>query len=503
VAYRIDTTTVAKQLNEVRLEHLPNLIIDKCLTGCAKELSATADMILSGVMTLPHETLAMPKKKFEPRPVTVASTAARVAYTALVHSIRDSLGPESRNADNRQKHESFTARNESNYIVEFDIVSFYEYVDHDILSQQLLTHTLNPEAVQSLHNALRSVSQSGRGLPQLLSASDHLSDVYIGALERRLARDGYATVRYADDFKTACPDWETANAIVERAAEYARELGLVLSSEKTVIKKRSTIMAEEEIKARFINRYHDTAQSTKLVESFLWRRYGEFFRVTETLEDEGAMKPTMWRLVHDWHRVVSEVAPEDSFHADVLYRPLLGQALGTLVEYDERLPDDLLHDIVFKHPLFLVPVCEYLSARAVSLKQPEDPWETLRVLAFMGRQSPWAKLWLLETVAGMDAYKANSSGYLPVMRWVEQQVNDRHEVVRAQAAWAASSHARLSEGTLTSLYTHASPLSQHALAACMGIQEGFGRGIVQSVQQDGPMNRKAFEWAQNERASTT
>ncbi|MFH9496216.1 reverse transcriptase domain-containing protein [Streptomyces globisporus] len=503
MAYRIDTRAVAQNLDAVKFQNLPALIIDQCLTGCANELSAIADMVLSGAVTLPSETLAMPKKKFEPRPVTVTSTAARVAYTALVNSISDSLGPRSRDEDNRQKHESFTARNESNYIVEFDIVSFYEYVDHDILSQQLLSHTLNSEAVQKLRRVLLSVSKGNRGLPQLLSASDHLSDVYIGTLERRLARDGYPTVRFADDFKAACPDWETANVIIERAAEYARELGLVLSSEKTVIKKRATIMSEEESKARFINDYHEETTSTQLVNTFLWSRYDDLIEEAETLRDREAMEPTMWSLVDDWHRLVKSVAPEDSFRVDVLYRPLLSKALGLLEEHDERLSDEVLQEIVFKHPLFLIPVCDYVSARVVTHAPLEDPWQTLHTLVNMGRQSPWAKLWLLDSVARTNIRKSNSWHYVPVMNWVDQQVSDRHEVVRAQAAWAASCHERLSESTLMDLYTHASPLSQHALAACMGKQQGFGKGIMQSVKQDGPLNRKAFEWAENGKTSTS
>ncbi|MEU8832762.1 RNA-directed DNA polymerase [Streptomyces sp900116325] len=500
MAYRIDTISVAKELDSVKLEHLPGLIVDECLTDCAKELSATADMILSGAMTLPHETLAMPKKKFEPRPVIVASTAARVAYTALVNSVSDSLGPKSREEENWQKHESFTARNESNYIVRFDIVSFYEYIDHDVLSQQLLTHTLNPEAVQKLGRVLNSMTKTGRGLPQLLSASDHLSDVYISTLERRLARDGYPTVRYADDFTAACPDWETANVIIERAAEYARDLGLVLSSEKTVIKKRSTIIAEAEAGARFINDYIETAKSALMVEVFLWSRYGEMAKESQTPDDKEAMEATMWSLVHDWYKRVTEVEPEDSFHVEGHYRPLLRKAIGLLRGCEERIPEDILHEIVFKHPLFLDSVCGYVTARAETYPR-EDPWKAIHKLSAMGRQSPWAKLWLLDTVARTNV--RNSWSYLPVLDWVDQQVGDRHEVVRAQAAWAASCHGRLSEGNLTKLYTHASPLSQHALAACMAKQEGIGKGIIQSIKQDGPMNRKAFDWVQNKENSTS
>ncbi|WP_329127325.1 reverse transcriptase domain-containing protein [Streptomyces sp. NBC_01465] len=493
---QIDTFSVAKDLSSVQLDRLPNLIIDECLQDCAKEISATADMILLGDFHLPYETLAMPKKKFEPRPVTVASTPARVAYAALVNSVSDSLGPKSREDGNLAIHKSFTVRNESNYFVDFDIASFYEYIDHGILAQQLLTRTLNSEVVEKFMRILKSLTKGARGLPQLLSASDHLSDSYISALERRLVRNGYSVVRYADDFTVACPDWEAANVIIERAAEYARDLGLVLSSEKTNIRKRATIIATEESEARFINRYSETAENKLVTRIFTTGRYGEFIEELETFSEKEAAEGTMWSLVRDWYEVMERAAPEDSFRVEGHFRTFLGVAVDRLRGHDERIPDSILEEIVFKHPLFLDSVCEYVATRAHTHESREDPWESMRILSNMGRQSPWAKIWMLDTIARTHTRKMDSCNYSPVMNWVDAQVEDRHEVVRAQAAWAASCHGRLSESALTGAYTHASPLSQHALAACMGKQGGMGNGIVQAIRQDGPLNRKAFEWAQ-------
>lgn len=498
---RIDTFSIAKDLDSVKLKRTPTLIIDECLKGCAKEVSATADMILTGEVTLPHETLSMPKKRFEPRPVTVASTAARVAYTALVNSIGDSLGPKSREDGNWLKYSSFTARNESDYFVGFDIASFYEYVDHEILSQQILARTLDSESVRRLEHLLKSLTKGKRGLPQLSPASDHLSDSYISALERRLVRHGYSVVRFADDFTAACPSWESANVIIERAAEYARDLGLVLSSEKTSIKKRATIIANDESAARFINDYFEAAKSELLAQVFLWGDYRETTEEPDEPDTREAMNMTMWSLIHDWYKLVTGAEPEDSFHIEGHYRNFLRNALGWLREHEKRIPEPILQEVVFKHPLFLDSVCGYVAARAETHGLWEDPWETLNNLSAMGRQSPWAKLWLLDTIAQTHTLKEISRNYSPVMAWVDNQVSDRHEVVRAQAAWAASCHGRLSENNLTKLYTHASPLSQHALAACMANQEGIGKGIVQAIKQDSPMNRKAFEWAQEKGTS--
>lgn len=497
---RIETAGVANRLESVRLERLPPLIIDECLTDCTKELSDTADMILSGRISLPHETLAMPRKRFGPRPVTVSSTAARVAYSALVEGLGKSLGPRSRDDGNWETFKSFAIASEAEYIAKFDIASFYEYIDHQLLTQQVLSHTLNPESIEQLTAVLGSVIGGARGLPQLLTASDHLSDAYISKLERRLVRDGYSVMRFADDFTAACDSWETANVIIERAAEYARDLGLVLSSEKTTINKRATLIAAEQSEAQFINDSFEAARSA-LSQLFLWGDYGDEIAEVDEPDEREAMKATMWSLLHGWLGAVTSAAPEDAFRLEGHYRTFIPSALGWLRGHSERLPEKILHEIVFKHPLFLGSVCGYVLSREEDTHGLlEDPWETICGLTAMGRQSPWAKLWLLDTVA--KTHERGSWDYQPVMEWVDRQLEDRHETVRAQAAWAAACHGRLSEKSLTSLYTRATPISQPALSACMAQQgSSIGKGVVNSVKQDGPTMKKAYEWVENQKDS--
>lgn len=499
---RIDTLAVAKDLESIRFERLPALIIDECLDGCAKELSATADMVMAGKLILPHETLAMPKKRFGPRPITVNSAAARVAYLALVRHLGDALGPQSREDENWKAYDAFALDSESEYIVRFDIASYYEFIDHGILAEQVLKHTLDPDSVEKLELVLKSVVGGRRGLPQLLAASDHLADVYIGPLERRLIRDGYSVARYVDDFTVPCAGWEAANIVIEKAAEYARGLGLVLSSEKSSISKRATLIGAKEAEARFIDDFRTDAE-VELSDVFLWRDYDEMLTEEEVDEDE-TMKAAMWDLLHQWLATVRKAEPEDSFHLEGHYRTYLPGALVWLRGHAQRVSDEILREVVFKHPLFLGSVCGYVKSRAEKFGTWEDPWVTLHALTAMGRQSPWAKLWLLDAVGEITARVAFSGSYEPVMAWVSRQLEDRHETVRAQAAWAAACHSRLSEQSLTSLYARATPISQAALAACMAKQDdGISGAIVNALKQDGPMMRKAYEWAKQGEGSAT
>jgi hypothetical protein len=336
------------------------------------------------------------------------------------------------------------------------------------------------------------------GLPQLFPASDHLADVYIGPMERRLTRDGFVVARYVDDFTVPCDDWETANVVIERAAEYARNLGLVLSSEKTSISKRSTLISAEQSEARFIDEYFQAAK-IEISEVFLWGDYGDL--EVSTLDDSEAMRATMWSILHDWRDKLKAVEPEDAFLEEGHFRTYLSSALGWLRTHEERVSDEILHEIVFKHPIFLVATCGYIAARAETAPLWENPWKSLHKLALMGRQSAWAKLWILETVSQLHEWTRQTTHYKAVMHWVDQQLTDRHEIVRAQAAWAMARHGRLTEARLVDLYTHATTISQSALAACMGKQGGFSTATIRAVTGDGPMLRKAYEWSQDQETS--
>jgi hypothetical protein len=457
-------------------------------------------MILKGDLSHPFETIAMPKKRFGPRPVTISSTASRVAYLALVDSMAEDLGPQSRADGNWEEFKAFALKSEGRYVVKFDIASFYEYVDHELLKQRVLEHTLKPESVTVLQNVLESVTDGKRGLPQLFPASDHLADVYIGQMERRLIRDGFKVARYVDDFTVPCDDWETANTVVERGAEYARNLGLVLSSEKTSITKRETLILAEQSEAQFINEYFQAVKD-ELSQVFMWGPYGDLDSETITPDDNEAMMATMWSLLYEWKAKLESVEPEDAFHEEGHFRAYLSSALGWVRGNTARVSDDVLHEIVFKHPLFLVGVCGYVSFRATTFPFKENPWASIKKLVFMGRQSAWAKLWLLDTVSQLHSWKWPSADYAAVMTWVNLQLRDRHEIVRAQAAWAAACHGQFTEDRLVSLYTQATPISQPALAACMGRQGGIGSATVKSITDDGPMLRKAHEWAQEKEAS--
>jgi RNA-directed DNA polymerase len=118
----------------------------------------------------------------------------------------------------------------------------------------------------------------------------------------------------------------------------------------------------------------------------------------------------------------------------------------------------------------------------------------------MGRQSPWFKLWLLHAIEQIAPVTFTSQGSLGA--WMQEQMTDRHETVRAQAAWLCATRGVLTTEKLADLYKNASVISQPALAAAAVRQGNLPNNVVKAVSEDSALNREASKWAANLLAST-
>lgn len=180
------------------------------------------------------------------RPVPILDIVDRVAYRAITNRIFQSLEKADRSQEAYKKflegpidlafsgENSFTlASSEIEYVVESDIVAFYEYIDHTVLQRELELQTGEIEFVRSLIQLVEGVQGRKFGLPQLLDPSDWLSDVYIQVVERDLLRRGLHVYRYNDDFRIPVREYADALDAIELLEECARDVGLVISGHKT------------------------------------------------------------------------------------------------------------------------------------------------------------------------------------------------------------------------------------------------------------------------------
>lgn len=132
-------------------------------------------------------------------------------------------------------------RNQSNaYIASTDITAYYQYIDHDVLADELIAQTGDFHAVTALTDLLHQVMGGRVGIPQVHSSSDILGDTYIDPIRRTLIRAGYDAYSYADDFRIGCHNLGSARAALELCSAAAHELGLVLNDAKTFTYGRDT-----------------------------------------------------------------------------------------------------------------------------------------------------------------------------------------------------------------------------------------------------------------------
>ena len=204
--------------------------------------------LAAGLVAVPSTAVNARKPSLGVRPVPIMGIGERVAYRAIAaHVLRD-IEPVDRSADAYRDFlhgpiefalasgsGSFRTLGTAHigYVVEADVAAFYQYIDHEILRQQLEMHTGEIEAIDLLIELLRETEQRAFGLPQLIDPSDWLSEIYAQYIERDLLRRGLHVWRFNDDFRIGCVSYTDALDAIERLEEAARSIGLSLSDGKT------------------------------------------------------------------------------------------------------------------------------------------------------------------------------------------------------------------------------------------------------------------------------
>lgn len=415
-------------------------------------------------------------------------------YDTLVNELRATLPPESRTPENWASFRVFGLPDSSDspkYVVTIDIASMYEYVDHEVLRRELLIQSQDVLTVEATMQLLSEAFGFARGLPQMMTSSDLLADVYLGILERALLRQGHPVARYADDFKVLVADWATANQVIEHAAEVARGIGLILSSEKTSINKTAKMADDEIVLQAIFDKYFALAQLDLTTFDDLMDWYGEPTPVAELPDDQSAAEEAFRRVLGDWTK---------RGRRSKLPNRLVAKSLWSLQRAPGRLSDKILTQLVFLEPLKLSSVILYLRERS---DEPPAHWRSVSKLVAMERQSPWAKLWLLNFIATLP-YDDSSKHARRSQRWTENQLIDDHEVVRAEAAWALARWGALTQAGLERLFSSATSITRPGLAAAWGRTGARpDHDLARAIVGSSPLVRYAFEWGADQHAAAS
>lgn len=196
----------------------------------------------------PASVLLVDKNRRGTRPMSELSLSDRVLYRALVNLISQTL-PEwlVTRMPIAEFRESPLSSSGVRYISKADVASYYEFIDHDMLHDELLSQTGESAAIGALTHLLERVMGRRVGLPQIHKASDILGDAYIDPVRRQLRRSGFEAYTFSDDFLIASPSLAAARNALEACATAVRGRGLVLNESKTFtygVRKYRTSLSE-------------------------------------------------------------------------------------------------------------------------------------------------------------------------------------------------------------------------------------------------------------------
>jgi RNA-directed DNA polymerase len=387
----------------------------------------------------PGELIQVPKRRRGLRPVTVTDFAARVVYRALIAPLEPELPQVDRSFERKKEIERAPLEHPgTTHVLISDVAAFYDFVDHGLLEEELVSQTGESTLADVITQFLHGVMGRDFGLPQVLHASDVLSETFIDIAERRLLRAQLPVWRYNDDFYVAATSWPEANIALELLDREIRRLGLTLNETKTLplrADRYSEWLARPETLWNEIN---------ENVEIDL-RAVGFYADEEDPPEvpDEAVLELAALRALEV---AIPGLEQEDRLQVEV-NRQLAVFSINALrlVQSNGGLP--FVRPLLSSEPQLTHHVSGYLESIAA-----DHPDELLgmyeQLLADQGVYiSPWQGLWLFEPLRRAQEMPPS------IVEWVTTFLEPTHpDFIRARSALALAEKQMVAEATLAELY---------------------------------------------------
>lgn len=126
------------------------------------------------------------------------------------------------------------------HVVDADIQSYFDSIPHARLTERIEERISDGRLLELLAGWLRQDIVQGLerwtptgGTPQGAVISPLLANIYLHSLDVRMAQQGFAMVRYADDFVIMCRTAEDAMRALEEVKAWTRDNDLSLHPDKT------------------------------------------------------------------------------------------------------------------------------------------------------------------------------------------------------------------------------------------------------------------------------
>lgn len=437
------------------------------------------------------------------RPVPYWGTLERIAYRALTTTALHGVAPHDRSPEayldfvaapvkyardrqpprkRRKPSLLFLGKTPVNYVVKSDLTAFYQFIDHAVLAEELLLLGVDFEVIEALMELLAESQGRYYGLPQLLDASDMLSELYADRIERDLLRSGLAVWRFNDDFRIACDTYADALNAIEALDAAARRVGIVLSESKTFTVGIVTYLldtlglsAPASGKAVDLDDVEDQVgdYTDEFGEEDADVAYEAIERMVETQSDDPD-----GRAIN-----LNDLRTQDI--------RVLRRALNGLTKASDTRALKQIVTLAIYAPSLTPTLIRYLRAVGKNLASHDDAWleivKTVDDLVHRVSLNNWQKLWLVDVLRDLALLGGDLGDTDEVNRWVEWVDDLRRdtasEALRAGAIRALAAQGRMSVTDVVSSADRASDALLHIYTAAGTEGAGYLTGNEQTRAQ--------------------
>lgn len=485
---------------------------DRALRGNEETVAAWMTSVMRREVAVDPEEIVLARKLGRgARPCAILGLKERLLYRAAGSLIEDVTGPSDRSQDAYEAFQQAPADFEGcRYVLKADIASYYQYVDHERLVDEVVARTGDDLAVGLAVELLGETSGRQFGLPQLSSVSDVLADVYIDPMRRHLVRSGLAVWSFADDFRVACRSYDEALQALEAADEGARLLGLVLNEMKTatpgVDKYRDSLTAvRDRERALFadldVEDLGEPGPSEYADEDDLGEGANEPTLLDEDDFDEGdtgsedeieegavseAQLLAASKVIDLWVQEEEDEDTQRSEPASVTAK-LLGKALRVFAKgQDARALEHIASMLVYE-PSLTPTIARYVRTCGGSARN--EARDTLDDVCESGILSTWQALWIA-SVAG-ELPRRRGGAQRAHVQWLRAQMGSRQPALRAESALALARRRLLTANEIREVA--AGLPSTHRPTAVLALA-ALGDEDAANALAESDLDRRRIEW---------
>jgi hypothetical protein len=476
---------------------LPSRVVERSLAGRADDYANSVRSHLAvGIDVEPQETVWVPKLggTGRYRPLQALPIEERVVFRALTSDLGSDAPPPDRSGSAFEafQHSPIGAGHE--YVVVTDVVSFYFFIDHELLEMRLIDRTARADTAEGLRTLLSALVGRPYGLPQNYPPSDLLSEVFISWVHRRLLRANVATYRQNDDFRLGAADWGGALQALELLLDELSTVGLDLNSEKTWIMRSDTYEANLGLSDRLFDKAVEDLESDE------GQGFGNVDPYTgEPIEPEDGEIALSDEELLTMSEAVFATAAEQRLSGTRLSgfelranRELLTTAVLHFRRLRSHAAVELGARLVAVDPSYAQLHAAYLDSLAADDGAEETSERILAVLEqFRGHGPYWAQAWLMEPLLGPTVTLSGGA-----QEWLVGFLGSRAPgVLRARAALVLARHGQIDTTELLALFDQLPVAARPDLVAGLAFRTGQASDETQAVTETGHLYRWVFDYA--------